>query len=123
MAYTETSYEGWGSRLMNSIKGVLVGGIMFLVAFPLLFKNEGCAVQSYQALKEGRGAVVEGKADSVDPALDNKLVHMTGEAKTDDILEDTEFKVKANAIALRRTAQMYQWKENEKTEKKKSKTG
>lgn len=120
MAYTETSTEGWGSRLMNSIKGVLIGGLLFLVAFPLLFKNEGCAVTSYRALTEGRGAVVEGKADVVDPALDKKLVHMTGEAKTEEILEDTEFNVKANAIALRREVEMYQYKEKAETKKKKN---
>jgi len=120
MAYTETSTEGWGSRLMSSIKGVLIGGLLFLVAFPLLFKNEGCAVTSYRALTEGRGAVVEGKADTIDPALDKKLVHMTGEAKTEEILEDTEFNVKANAIALRRAVAMYQYEEKSETKKKKN---
>lgn len=122
MAYTETSTEGWGSRLMNSIKGVLFGGILFLIAFPVLFMNEGCAVKSYKALTEGRGAVVEATSDKVDSSKDKKLVHMTGEAKTEEVLEDVEFMVKANAISLSRTTEMYQWKEK-KEEKKKKKLG
>ncbi|HJL23314.1 MAG TPA: hypothetical protein RMH80_13870, partial [Polyangiaceae bacterium LLY-WYZ-15_(1-7)] len=49
---------GIGSRLVESIKGVLVGILFFLGSFPLLFWNEGRAVRRAKDLEEGRGAVV-----------------------------------------------------------------
>lgn len=41
MAVTETTTESWGSRLGNSIKGVIVGLGLFVLGFPVLFWNEG----------------------------------------------------------------------------------
>lgn len=41
MAYTETTTQSWGSRLGDSLKGIIVGIILFIVSFPLLFWNEG----------------------------------------------------------------------------------
>ena len=43
MAVTEVSVESWGSRLGGAFKGILVGIILFILAFPLLFWNEGRA--------------------------------------------------------------------------------
>lgn len=34
MAYTETTTQSWGSRLGDSIKGIVIGLILFLVASP-----------------------------------------------------------------------------------------
>jgi len=59
-SYTEVTTKGLGSRLGASIKGVLVGVVMVTAAFPVLFWNEGRAVQTAKSLAEGRGAVVEG---------------------------------------------------------------
>ena len=39
MAVTETTTESWGSRLGGSIKGVLIGGALFIAGFPVLFYN------------------------------------------------------------------------------------
>lgn len=120
--FSETTYDSWGGALMDSIKGVLVGGVLFLAAFPVLFMNEGCAVQTFKSLKEGKGAVVKvTKIDSVDKANDQKLVHMTGEATTKDSLTDKEFGIKVTAIRLIRKAEMFQWKEIKETKKKRRK--
>jgi hypothetical protein len=96
-----------------------VGLILFVAAFPLLFWNEGRAVKRYKTLKEGGGAVVSVAADSVDPANEGRLVHLTGKAETDDVLTDAAFGVTANAVKLRRTVEMYQWEQNEQSETKK----
>ena len=56
--FVVTESTGWVSRLVGSIKGVLVGLVFFAGAFPLLFWNEGRAVRRAQDLEEGRGAVV-----------------------------------------------------------------
>lgn len=120
MAYTEVTNQGWFSRLADSFKGILFGFVLFLIAFPLLFWNEGRAVKQAQAITEGRGAVVSVSSDKVDPANQGKLVHMSGRATAEGLLQDDEFGVSADgAIRLRRSVEMYQWKQDSKSEKRK----
>ncbi len=118
--FSEVSHEGWFSRIMGSIKGVVVGLLLFIAGMPFLWWNEGRAVTTYNSLNEGLGAVVEGKADALDPALDKKLVHIVGDAKSTETLSDSAFGVSVpNGIRLERNVKMYQWKENKKTKKEK----
>ena len=53
MAVTETTTESWGIRLGGSIKGIAIGGALFIAGIPLLFWNEGRAVKTAKALEEG----------------------------------------------------------------------
>ncbi|MDY5696815.1 MAG: TMEM43 family protein [Victivallales bacterium] len=119
MAVTEVQTESYFSRLGNSFKGIGGGLLLFLIAFPLLFWNEGRAVKRAKALETGAGAVVSVQADKVDPANEGKLVHVTAKADTKDVLTDPLFKISSTAIRLERRVEMYQWKQNEssKTEK------
>lgn len=116
---TVTSSQSWFSRILGSIKSVLVGLAMFVLAFPVLFWNEGRAVQTARSLEEGAGAVVSVKADAVDAANEGKLVHLTGPVTTEGVLTDPEFGVEAEGVKLVRTVEMFQWKEEEKSETKK----
>jgi hypothetical protein len=118
-SFTEVTSEGWGSRIMASIKGILVGGAFFVGSFPLLVWNEGRAVKTARSLDEGAGAVVSVPAARVDAGNDGKLVHVAGEATTDETLADPDFGVSAPAIRLERVVEMYQWDEQEKSESKK----
>lgn len=115
MVFTETTSVGWGSRLMSSIKGILIGLILIAVAVVALFWNEGRAVKRAQDLAQGRGAVVEGDVARVDPAQEGALLHLTGEATTDATLADPDFDVALTALRLRRVAEMYQWVERTET--------
>jgi len=58
-------------------------------------------------------------SERVESANEGKLVHMTGEATTDEQLADTMFGIEVNAIKLSRAVEMYQWEEDESTQKKK----
>ena len=100
--FTEVTSNSWFSRIGGAIKGVIVGLVLFVVAFPLLFWNEGRAVTRYKTLKEGGGAVVSVSAESVDAAHAGKLVHVTGKAVTDATLRDPDFGVSAQALKLKR---------------------
>lgn len=116
---TVTSYTSWWDRLMESIKSVAIGFILFIVAFPLLFWNEGRAVKTAKSLAEGKGLVVSVAADKIDPANQGKLVHVSGAVKTDETLKDEEFGIEEKAIFLVRAVEMFQYDEEKKTERKK----
>lgn len=115
---SETSSQGWLSRLGGAVKGIFVGLIMVIAAFPLLFWNEGRAVKTAKSLDEGRGAVVTTDSGRVDPAKEGKLVHTTGRAKSTETLTDPVFNVSVTAIGLKRKVEMFQWKESSKSESK-----
>jgi len=122
MSVEEVTTESWGSRLGNSFKGVIGGGILFLAGIPLLFWNEGRAVKTTQALEEGEAACVSvPTVDSIDSLNEGKLIHATGNAVTQDVLSDDLFPgVSKKALKLRREVEYYQWVETEHshTEKK-----
>ncbi len=116
---TEVTSESWFGRIGGAIKGVVFGLVLFAIAFPLLFWNEGRAVQEYKTLREGGGAVVPVKSDRVDPANAGKLIHVTGQATADSTLSDAVFGVSAKALKLKRAVEMYQWEEKSQSETKK----
>lgn len=118
-SYTEVTEQSWFSRIGGAVKGIIFGFIFFLIAFPLLFWNEGRAVKTYKTLKEGGGAVISVAADRVDPSNEGKLVHLSGRAITEETLTDPVFGVSDNALRLRRNVEMYQWQESSESETKK----
>ena len=117
-SYTEVTSEGWFSRIGASIKGILFGIIIIPVCAIVLWWNEGRAVTTAKSLKEGAAAVVNVSADTVDPANDKKLVHVTGEAAATAEVKDADLGLSLPALRLVRSEEIYQWIENKKTEKK-----
>ena len=118
--FTEVTNESWLGRIGGAFTGVVIGLVLFIAAFPVLFWNEGRAVNRYQTLNEGAGSVVSLPEARVVREYDGKLVHVSGNAVTDETVADPEFEVAVNAIKLKRNAEMYQWKESKqrKTQKK-----
>ena len=115
-SFTEISSQSWFSRIGDSIKGILFGLILFIGAFPFIFWNEGRAIDTEKGLEEGAAAVLSVGTASIDAANEGKLVHFNGNAETDEVLTDADFGVEANAIKLTRTVEMYQWREDSKSE-------
>jgi len=118
-SFTEVTNQSWLSRLTGAITGVLFGGVLFLISFPLLWWNEGRAVRTAIGIEEAGGSVVSVSADKVDPSQDKKLVHATGIATTTETLSDPQFGISEKAIKLRRKVDMYQWIEKQSTETRK----
>ena len=124
MAVTETTTESWGSRLGSSIKGVLIGCALFISGFPVLFYNEGNSVKTAKAIDEGEGVCISVESNAnIDQENNDKLVHMSGKADTQDVLTDDMFGVSATAICLERQVEMYQWIEESHTQEKKKMGG
>ncbi|MCP4626807.1 MAG: hypothetical protein GY850_25355 [bacterium] len=118
-SFTEVTSESWFSRIGGAIKGIVIGLVLFIAAFPILFWNEGRAVKRYKTLNEGAGSVISLAEASVLPDYEGELVHVAGKAVTDEIVADTEFDVAVNAIKLKRKVEMYQWKETKKSKTQK----
>ncbi len=122
-SFTETTTKSWGSRIGESIKGVLFGLVLVVGSCIFLFWNEGRAVQTQRSLTEGASLVVPADPSRVDPANDGKLVHLSGDLKPGAPLTDPDFTVSATALRLARTVEMYQWKEESKSETRKNTGG
>lgn len=111
-SFTETTTQSWGSRISGAIGGMVVGIILFIGAFPLLFWNEGRAVDTARALAEGRAAVIPVDAAAIVAANEGRLVHLTGLLASPDRLVPAELMPEA-VLKLRRNVEVYQWEQNE----------
>lgn len=123
--HEEVTTESWGSRLGKSLKGVIVGIILFVGAIPLLFWNEGRSVKTTAALTEAESVCTTlPSIDKVDALYEGKMVHATGDAVTEDVLRDDMFSgVSCKAIRLRRMVEYYQWDEESHTREEKQAGG
>ena len=116
--FTEVSTQSLGSRLGGSFKGIFIGLLMFLVAFPLLFWNEGRAVKRYQSLLEGQGLVISIQASELEVGYQDQLVHFSGLASSDEVMRDELFGIQSKGLRLERQVEMYQWDEDSHSETK-----
>lgn len=115
-SFSEVTSTGWLSRIGKSITGVLVGLLLTVAAFPVLWWNEGRSVKTYQGLVEGEKIAITVPAEAVDPANDGKLIHLSGRAEAKDQVTDSVFGIGTpGTIKLRRTVEMFQWVEDKKT--------
>ena len=118
---TEVVNKGFFGTLMDSLKRVLGGFGLLLLAPMLLFWNECRSVQTAKSLDEGAGMVISVDSAAVDAGNEGKLVHTSGEADTTESLSDDQFQIKAKGFRMERTVEMYQWIESKKTRKENDK--
>ena len=110
-----TEHIGFFERLWQSITGILIGlGLIALVIWGI-FWNEGRAIGTTRALNEGAGVTVSVPSAQVQPGNESKLIHTTGTLRGGQ-LADADFQVRAQAVRLVRKVEMYQWKEEQRTE-------
>jgi len=114
--YTDVTTTSWGSRIVGSFTGIIFGFLLFVAAFPLLWWNEGHSLHRIRTLDEGRNLVVGVAPDKADPANNGKLIHVSAQASTDDILQDALFGVRETALKLQRVVEVYEWKETQSTQ-------
>src|SRR2546421_714999 len=91
---TEVTTTGWLQRIVQSFVGA---GIWVLLG------------------------VVEANASAVDPANNNKLVHLSGAMTTRAPARDTAFGIGGDdLLRLKRTVEMFQWTEQKSTRSQKN---
>src|SRR3954469_6032298 len=116
-SFTVTETKSWFQCLSSAIIAVILGLLLVIGAGALLFWNESRAVTTARSLTEGAGVVAEVDSTRIDPANEGRLVHVSGELQPSKPLVDPTFGVTANdAVRLVRTVEMYQWKEDSRTE-------
>ena len=113
--FTETNKISFGQNIKNSLSGMILGLILFVASFIVLWINEGHNVaQIYKANYMAKNAV-EISAESINRENDNKLIQVSGKAITDVTLTDGLITV-PNAFVLKRDVEMYQWDEDVETQ-------
>ncbi len=117
---TEVSTESWFSRIRGAFGGIVIGMVLFVVAFPALTWNEKRSIDRTRGLNEVAGQVVTVDGKNLDPAEEGKAVHFSALATTAAGVTDEIFGIAEPALKLRRSVEMYQWEEvkESKTEEK-----
>lgn len=113
--FIEVSERGLGDNLLASIKGIAVGGILFLLSFPILWWNEGRTDMS-EVAQQAKPV----DANKVDRALDGKLIAVTGPLKGGGKISDKLLLKPGDYVRLQRVVEQFSWVEHSesKTEKK-----
>ena len=103
--------------MVNSFIGILIGLLMVPGSVLLVSWNEYRTVHRSRGLAEAQ-EVTEEVVDpfEINAAQNDRLVHTTGTATTEETLNDPEFGVSLKAMRLQRTVEMYQWVEHKKSE-------
>ncbi len=111
-----TTHQGYFSKLFGSIVGVFIGLLMVPGSLALIGWNEYRTIHRTKGLAEAEKVTVD-VADALEvlPANDKHLVHVSGDAKTQQTLSDSDFKVEQVALRLSRDVQMYQWVERKES--------
>ena len=104
--FTEVTTKGWGSRILNSIKGVLVGFLMFIVSFGVLYWNEG----RIDVSKIAETAIEINTATEVPIEADGQLISTSGIFQSEEKIGDTYLK-KGSYMSIYRQAEMFSWTE------------
>jgi hypothetical protein len=116
-SFTEVTTTSWWSRIKSALVGIILGLLLIPGSSVLMFWNEGRAVQTARSLAEGAGLVTAAPVDRVDSGLEGRLIHLAAAMRVAAPLADAEFGVTApGALRLVRTVEMYQWREETRSE-------
>ncbi len=98
-------------RKKSSTSGTVFGFLFLLLSTLGLWLNEGRSVNQMDALYEMQQAINTLADTKYQPEFDNKLIFIQGKVKAISPVVDPEFKISTNGLVLKRTVEMYQWKQ------------
>ncbi len=113
----EITTRSWGSRLKDAFVGILIGIVLLSAGIVLIFWNEKHSLHTAQSLEQAQKILVSIPSAPVNPKNNLKVVYVNGIATTKDTLSNPQFGVSVVAISLKRSVEMYQWKESVETKK------
>src|SRR5579872_6586602 len=106
----EVTTQSWFSRIAGAFFGIIIGIILIIGSFYLVFWNEGNALHTSQSLKQAQQVLISVPNSPIDTSNNLKVVYFTGNATTNDVLQDSLLGISEKAIKLDRKVEMYQWK-------------
>ncbi|MBI4975575.1 TMEM43 family protein [Candidatus Peregrinibacteria bacterium] len=114
--FSETTTTGYGSRIINSIKGIVFGFILFIASFGVLYWNEGRVDVSSIA----KTAIDISTSKSAPSDANGKLVSVSGVVTSDEKLGDDLFLKPGDYLAVSRVSEMYAWIEKSESKSEKN---
>ncbi|STX50111.1 Protein of uncharacterised function (DUF1625) [Legionella busanensis] len=111
----EVTVKSWGSRLKDSLAGILLGFILIGIAIYLIFWNENHSLIMARSLSEACKVLISVPPSPIDSKNNLRVIHVSGLATTNNALQDPLLNTNLVAIALIRKVEMYQWQQEEKT--------
>lgn len=115
-SFTDTSTQGFFSRIGQSLAGILIGPLLIVAAIVLLSWNEGRSVKAIRGLADAATKVVEVQAATVNADNEGKLVHVVGTTTASEPIHDADVDVSfPGEVAVHRSVEMYQWVEHQKS--------
>jgi len=106
--FSQVTTKGYGNRIVDSIKGIAFGILLFLASFAVLYWNEGRVNLANVAVN-----AVEAPVASVDSTLEDKQVYVTGAATAGGVLGDGLYLKDGEYVAVNRNVEMYAWVEQQ----------
>jgi hypothetical protein len=113
--FTEVTTQGWGSRLLGSIRGVFIGFLIFIASFVVLYWNEG----RLDISKIAQTAIEINPIENASVEGDKQFVSTTGTLESAEKIGDDLLK-KGSYIATNRSIEMYSWVEEKNTKSRKN---
>ena len=108
--FTHTTRHSYGSRIVNSIKGIFVGLLIFIISFGVLFWNEGRVDVSKIA-----ETAIQISSEEIDASANNKLVSTYGTVKSEEVLGDGLYIKPGDYLSINRKVEMFAWIERSET--------
>ena len=110
--FTKVTKTGYGKRLGNSLKGILVGVLLFFASFAVLYWNEGRVDVSEIAAT----ATPIDAMSQADSAYEGMLVSATGKVSSTEQIGDGLYLLPGDYLVVSRSVEMFAWVEETSTE-------
>lgn len=110
-SFTNVTKVGLGTRFINSLKGLVIGFILFVISIFTLYLNEGRVDMSVVA-KEA----VQISSQTINTGLaDGQLVSVSGPFTSTEKFGDSLYLKDGVYLSIERVVEMYAWEENKKS--------
>lgn len=112
MSDTVVEKKGFGTRMKNSLSGIIGGIIFVIIGIVILVINERGNVINIRDNKELQNAYVDVVSETVDKDSEGKLIATSGKLDyNNETLTDTKFNISISTPLLERKVEVYQWEE------------
>ena len=109
--YTEVTRTSYLQNILNSFVGALIGLLLFFGSFFVIWWNEGRTNMALVAAES-----VPATASSINAANAGKFVAVTGDLVASAPVGDAPYLQPGNYLLLERTAEMFAWDEESRSE-------